>query len=667
MAYNTRSRDPLLDSNMQAAIERRGKELIGIVLLGLGVAAMAMILSYTPDDPNWMVSTDAAVQNWLGRPGASIAAPLFMVVGWGALGFGAIFLAWGLRFLLHIGEERAVSRLIFAPIAVGVLSVYAATLVPGADWRATHSFGLGGLFGDTAMGALLTLLPIGSHLAVKLTGLCMGLVTLVLAFFVMGFTRAELSRILRLFVLGIVMGYSAILSVLGKGARGASDAARMRAQMRAQRRAEAEAEAQAGAFAAEAAAAPRVSTAPSVAINRSIPAAPARYDDAYSAQDEMPPLAAPAPNAVPPAPAALRATQEPRVEPQPERGGLLSRMPSLIRRAEPIADEMPDPELVETYPPDFEDDEISDDRIRARIADAVRSRTRRGQPEPEAPVDDPTKPLTRGRGRGPQPLIFKAAPPVAAAPTVAQAMSAGQDEIALPPEPPLSRHVPAAAGLKPEPPLRAQAPGARRAEPEQMVAPGFEGAREDEAAFTEVLEEDYGDYIESNVTPYQPRRAVGPVVAPSPAPTPKPAPMPEGMAEQDDFGGSDDHDDVDAYDDAHDSLDDAGHDTGPRVIPRAAPIPVAEPKKVVQNPTRKAPQPSKRARAEAQPSLSFDEQEQKYELPPLSLLMSPDTIQRHHLSDEALEENARMLENVLDDYGVKGEIVSVRPGPVVTM
>jgi S-DNA-T family DNA segregation ATPase FtsK/SpoIIIE len=37
------------------------------------------------------------------------------------------------------------------------------------------------------------------------------------------------------------------------------------------------------------------------------------------------------------------------------------------------------------------------------------------------------------------------------------------------------------------------------------------------------------------------------------------------------------------------------------------------------------------------------------------------------LSDEALEENARMLESVLDDYGVKGEITAVRPGPVVTM
>ncbi|MDT2034063.1 MAG: DNA translocase FtsK, partial [Planktomarina sp.] len=42
-------------------------------------------------------------------------------------------------------------------------------------------------------------------------------------------------------------------------------------------------------------------------------------------------------------------------------------------------------------------------------------------------------------------------------------------------------------------------------------------------------------------------------------------------------------------------------------------------------------------------------------------------IQRHVLSDDSLESNARMLESVLDDYGVKGDIVSVRPGPVVTM
>ena len=65
--------------------------------------------------------------------------------------------------------------------------------------------------------------------------------------------------------------------------------------------------------------------------------------------------------------------------------------------------------------------------------------------------------------------------------------------------------------------------------------------------------------------------------------------------------------------------------------------------------------------------MKFADSAAAFELPPLNLLESPIEVQRHHLSDEALEENARMLEAVLDDYGVKGEIVSVRPGPVVTM
>ncbi|WP_313351339.1 DNA translocase FtsK, partial [Paracoccus sp. (in: a-proteobacteria)] len=55
------------------------------------------------------------------------------------------------------------------------------------------------------------------------------------------------------------------------------------------------------------------------------------------------------------------------------------------------------------------------------------------------------------------------------------------------------------------------------------------------------------------------------------------------------------------------------------------------------------------------------------EHPPLSLLAAPTTVERHQLSQEALMENARMLEAVLDDYGVKGQITEVRPGPVVTL
>jgi S-DNA-T family DNA segregation ATPase FtsK/SpoIIIE len=92
-------------------------------------------------------------------------------------------------------------------------------------------------------------------------------------------------------------------------------------------------------------------------------------------------------------------------------------------------------------------------------------------------------------------------------------------------------------------------------------------------------------------------------------------------------------------------------------------------KQVVQHPLKRAIQQSSQAKAELQPKLQFEPTTgaQNFEMPPLSLLMNPESIARHVLSDDALESNARMLESVLDDYGVKGEIVSVRPGPVVTM
>ncbi len=56
-----------------------------------------------------------------------------------------------------------------------------------------------------------------------------------------------------------------------------------------------------------------------------------------------------------------------------------------------------------------------------------------------------------------------------------------------------------------------------------------------------------------------------------------------------------------------------------------------------------------------------------YELPPLSLLAEPKKVVGPVMSEDALEQNARLLEGVLEDFGVRGEIVNVRPGPVVTL
>ncbi len=74
--------------------------------------------------------------------------------------------------------------------------------------------------------------------------------------------------------------------------------------------------------------------------------------------------------------------------------------------------------------------------------------------------------------------------------------------------------------------------------------------------------------------------------------------------------------------------------------------------------------PGRRAEREAQPSLLG---RAEFELPPLALLSEPKKSNAGKLSADALEQNARLLEGVLDDFGVKGEIINVRPGPVVTL
>jgi len=56
-----------------------------------------------------------------------------------------------------------------------------------------------------------------------------------------------------------------------------------------------------------------------------------------------------------------------------------------------------------------------------------------------------------------------------------------------------------------------------------------------------------------------------------------------------------------------------------------------------------------------------------YVLPSLELLAAPKAIGRAMLSADALQTNATALEGVLADFGVRGEIINARPGPVVTL
>ncbi len=81
---------------------------------------------------------------------------------------------------------------------------------------------------------------------------------------------------------------------------------------------------------------------------------------------------------------------------------------------------------------------------------------------------------------------------------------------------------------------------------------------------------------------------------------------------------------------------------------------------------KSAPRQGRRASQEAQSNLPL-EPESNFTLPPLRLLSEPRGRAPQKVSMDALESNARLLETVLQDFGIKGEIGRVRPGPVVTL
>jgi len=96
--------------------------------------------------------------------------------------------------------------------------------------------------------------------------------------------------------------------------------------------------------------------------------------------------------------------------------------------------------------------------------------------------------------------------------------------------------------------------------------------------------------------------------------------------------------------------------------PGIAPVDSQAPRRTTEitDPSRSpAPAPLQKAR---QGDL-FD----KFELPPIELLDEVPVNTGPKIDKLALERNARLLENVLDDFNVKGEITAVRTGPVVTM
>ncbi|RNF35342.1 DNA translocase FtsK [Paracoccus methylarcula] len=214
-SWQAKHRDPLFDQSTQAALERRGKELAGAGLILVGVLVAMMLGSWTAEDPSFLAATDAPAQNLLGSFGAYVSSPLMMIAGKGSWMLVVGAFVWGLRLMLHRGEER-IMRAIFLPIAVALASVYCSSLAPDAEWQ--QSYGMGGHFGDMVMGALLNVIPLKAQIGIKIAALLVVIGAVAVSAFVLGFDLRELRNLWRRFLIGLVTAYDMGMRIAGRGA-----------------------------------------------------------------------------------------------------------------------------------------------------------------------------------------------------------------------------------------------------------------------------------------------------------------------------------------------------------------------------------------------------------------------------------------------------------------
>ena len=469
MAYNQApSRSPLIDSTVKEALERRGVEMLGLILITIGIATLLLLWSYSPSDRSFWSISDEPIQNILGVIGASIAAPLILILGWGSFSLPIFLMAWGIRFVCHSGAERAITRMIFLPVAMAFSSAFFATLVPNNTW--VHQFGLGGLFGETSVGILLRLIPEVSSISVNTITLSMASISLLSLLFVSGFSRKEVIGLLKFLCTGTFLFFVQVLSLVAMTAR------------------------------------------------FFVPRSGLRTFDTLD--------------------------QDGAVSQKLE--GILGRIISNLKPA--IGKNTPQ---LGRHEPIIENEvNEKDDRIRSKITSIIRDRV---------------------------------------------------------------------------PPLTSQ---------EAFTKCDYSDEKVQTTSFSNLLSS--SDRQEPPVSNYNP--------------------ISRTEYQRERFN-----------DDSFEDPLEFEQEVNSGYLTHVYKPPKLGSKKLVHAPISKTLKKSKRAIEEAEPRLNFDDGKVDFELPPLNLLATPVAIKRTYLSDEALEENARLLEAVLDDYGIKGEIVSVRPGPVVTM
>ena len=181
---------PLFSDALTQFFKRRMAELVGLAVLVGGLLLAVILLTASDSDPSSHTSSDGPVRNWLGAPGAEIAAQLLQWVGLASLLIALTLVIWGWSLLRHRPVSSWRLRLLAWPVSIW--------------WLATGMAGLASSFGITELPGVIgyrtisLFLPLTDSLAMlpllpqeRLLGLVFSLAGLASYLWASAFSRSE--------------------------------------------------------------------------------------------------------------------------------------------------------------------------------------------------------------------------------------------------------------------------------------------------------------------------------------------------------------------------------------------------------------------------------------------------------------------------------------------
>ena len=135
--------------------KRRLSEAGGLGLMGLSLALIAALATFSPSDPSFNTATADSIQNVLGLFGAYTADILLQTFGVACLIPSIVCLAWGWKIMTHKPIHLFWMRFVLLAIAVFSISTALAAMPMPDMWP--FGVGLGGVFGGLLMPKLVSL------------------------------------------------------------------------------------------------------------------------------------------------------------------------------------------------------------------------------------------------------------------------------------------------------------------------------------------------------------------------------------------------------------------------------------------------------------------------------------------------------------------------------